>query len=250
MKKTILILVLLALHASIFAQFYLRGEVRDEKNSPLSNAKIRLHSTGYVYYSGTGGSFGITTAKKIDSVTVQMDGYHPLSLQIDAEKYQTILLKILFASADIRKNRLLSFTKNLKPEDRQNWTISGETYSSQIENEFVNSKKYPETGFAIHTDKAAYSNIRRFLNMGTTIPADAAHQQADRAKPASNRGIDDNVQGWERFSIERSNGQDDQQSEQVSPKYCAIGTYFAAGQPTCKITRAPGNGGGDTVKDG
>jgi Ca-activated chloride channel family protein len=173
LKKNILIFLLLVVQATAFTQFYLRGEVKDEMNTPLPNARIRLHSTGYIYYSGTGGAFGITTSKKIDSVTVHMDGYHPLALQLDATKYQSITLKMLYASADIRKNRLLSFTKNLRPEDRENGGASGETYTSQVENEFVTARKYPETGFAIHTDKAAYSNIRRFLNMGTTIPSDA-----------------------------------------------------------------------------
>lgn len=173
MKRSVLIFLLLAIYSTLTAQFYLRGEVKDERNTPLPNAKLRLHSSGYVYYAGTGGSFGITTAKLIDSVTVQMDGYHSQTLLLDASKYQAIRLKMLYASADVRKNRLLSFTKNLRPEDRENWNASGETYSSQVENEFVDSRKYPETGFAIHSDKAAYSNIRRFLNMGTTIPADA-----------------------------------------------------------------------------
>ena len=173
MKKSILIFFLLVIHATSFAQFYLRGEVRDEKSTPLQNAKIKVHSSGYIYYSGSAGAFGITTAKKIDSITVNMDGYYPLSLQLDAAKYQYITLKMLHSSSDNRKNRLLSVTKNLRVEDRENWSASGETYSSLWENEFVNSKKYPETGFAIHTDKASYSNIRRFLNMGTTIPSDA-----------------------------------------------------------------------------
>lgn len=173
MKTVLLIFVLLVVHAATFAQFYLRGEVRDENNTTLSNARIRIHSSGYIYYSGSRGAFGITTSKKIDSVTVQLDGYHTISLQLDAAKYQVITLKTLYASAEIRKNRLLSFTKNLRPEDRANLHVSGETYTSQVENEFVDSRKYPETGFAIHTDKASYSNIRRFLNMGTTVPSDA-----------------------------------------------------------------------------
>ena len=174
MKKNILIFFLFAIHAAASAQFYLRGDIKDEKNTPLANAKIRLHSSGYIYYSGTGGSFGITTSRKIDSVTIQLDGYHPLSLQVDAAKYQSITLKIIVCvGRHTEKTDLLSFTKNLKPEDRENWNTTGETYTSQVENEFVNSRKYPETGFAIHTDKAAYSNIRRFLNMGTTIPSDA-----------------------------------------------------------------------------
>ena len=173
LKITLFIFLLLVIHTSLSAQFYLRGDVKDEKDTPLQNVRIRIHSSGYIYYTGSGGAFGITTSKRVDSVTLQMDGYHPQSLSIDASKYQTIVLKTLYASADNRKNRLLSITKNLRPEDRQNINATGETYSSQVENEFVNSKKYPETGFAIHTDKAAYSNVRRFLNMGTTIPSDA-----------------------------------------------------------------------------
>ena len=86
-------------------------------------------------------------------------------------------MKVLYASADVRKNRLLSFTKNLKAEDRENWSLSGETYSSLIENEFLNARKYPETGFAMHTDKAAYSNIRRFLHMGAVVPPDAVRTE-------------------------------------------------------------------------
>jgi len=172
-KRSILIFLLIGLYATVSAQYYLRGEVKDERNNPLPNAKILLHSSKYIYHAGSGGAFGITTSRKIDSITVNMDGYYPISLQLDAAKYQFIILKMLYASADVRKNRLLSFTKNLKPEDRKNWSASGETYSSQIENEFLNSRKYPETGFAIHTDKASYSNIRRFLNMGTIVPADA-----------------------------------------------------------------------------
>jgi Ca-activated chloride channel family protein len=173
LKKNVLIFLLVVIHTAATAQFYLRGEVKDEKNNPLPNAKILLHSSGYIYLTGSGGAFGITTSRKIDSVTVTMDGYQSLLLQLDAAKYQYITLRMLYASADVRKNRLLSFTKDLKPEDRENWGVSGETYSSQIENEFLNSRKYPETGFAINTDKAAYSNIRRFLNMGSTVPADA-----------------------------------------------------------------------------
>ena len=173
MKTVLLIFALLVIHSVTFSQFYLRGEVRDEKNTPLSNARIKIHSSGYIYYSGNGGTFGITTSKKVDSVSIQLDGYHPVSLELDASRYQSIILKTLYASADIKKNRLLSFTKNLRPEDRTNLHATGETYSSQVENEFVDSKKYPETGFAIHTDKAAYSNIRRFVNMGTTVPSDA-----------------------------------------------------------------------------
>ena len=159
------------------AQYYLRGEIRDEKNTPIPNAKILLHSTKYQYSSGSSGAFGIMTANPHDSITISLDGYQTKSMLVDATQYQQIVLKMLFASVTSSRNRLISVTKNLKLEDRENWTVGGETYSSLLENEFVEAKKFSETGFAIHTDKASYSNIRRFLNMQTRVPPDAVRTE-------------------------------------------------------------------------
>jgi Ca-activated chloride channel family protein len=119
------------------AQYYLRGEIRDEKNNLLSNARILLHSNGYVYSSGSSGSFGIMTPKQKDSVTVTLDGYQTLSVTLETAKYHSLVLKPLFTSANLHKNRLLSFTRNLKPSDRRNWTVGTETYNSLVENDFV-----------------------------------------------------------------------------------------------------------------
>jgi len=159
------------------AQYYLRGEIRDEKNNLLPNARIVLHSTGYVYSSGSSGSFGIMTGKHVDSVTISLDGYQALSVKLETAKYHSLILKTLFTSANLQKNRLLSFTRNLKPSDRRNWTVGTETYNSLVENDFVQTEKYPETGFAINTDKASYSNVRRFLNMNTPVPPDAVRTE-------------------------------------------------------------------------
>jgi Ca-activated chloride channel homolog len=159
------------------AQYYLRGEIRDEKNNLLSNARILLHSTGYVYASGSSGSFGIMTTKRVDSITVSLDGYQSLSIKLETAKFHSLVLKTLFTSANLQKNRLLSFTRNLKPGERRNWTVGTETYNSLLENDFVQADKYPETGFAINTDKASYSNVRRFLNMNTTVPPDAVRTE-------------------------------------------------------------------------
>ena len=159
------------------AQYYLRGEIRDEKSNLLSNARILLHSTGYIYSSGSSGSFGIMTTKRIDSITVSLDGYQTLSIKLETAKYHSLVLKTLLTSANLQKNRLLSFTRNLKPSDRFNWTVGTETYNSLLENDFVQANKYPETGFAINTDKASYSNVRRFLNMNTTVPPDAVRTE-------------------------------------------------------------------------
>jgi Ca-activated chloride channel homolog len=159
------------------AQTYLRGEVRDEKNAPLSNARLLVHSTGYVYYSGNGGAFGIILPRAQDSITISLHGYQTLQVNAESAKYQTYILKSLKLSVGNPKNQLASLTTNLAPSGRGNWTLKGETYSTLVENEPVSARKYPETGFAIHTDKASYSNTRRFLNMNTLVPPDAVRTE-------------------------------------------------------------------------
>ncbi|MBC7850596.1 MAG: von Willebrand factor type A domain-containing protein [Chitinophagaceae bacterium] len=175
--KILLVICCLLVSSIASAQYYVRGEIRDEKNMPVMNAKILLHSTNYLYSSGGSGSFGILIGKPADSITISLDGYQTLTLRVEAARYQQIVLKSLYTSSTVNRSRLVSVTKNLKPEDRENWSTGGETYSSLVENEFVSARKFPETGFSIHTDKASYSNIRRFLNMNTMVPPDAVRTE-------------------------------------------------------------------------
>lgn len=163
----------LLLTLSLSAQYYLRGEVRDETNTPLPNTKLILHSTGYVYYSGSSGGFGIVSARQEDSVIVSFDGYQEQRLKLSGLTYSTIVLRLQRAAGNLHKSRLASLTKDMQWDEKHNWSVAGETYSNLLENEFIPAKRFPETGFAINTDKAAYSNMRRFINMGSTVPPDA-----------------------------------------------------------------------------
>jgi len=147
--------------------------VKDENNRLLPNVKIWLHSSSYLYYSGSSGGFGIPVPQSKDSLTISAEGFQSLTLGVDATQFQSIILKPQFRPPVEPKKRLLSRTKNLKPSDWKGWTVGGETYSSLLENEFIPARKFPETGFALTIDKASYSNVRRFLNMESTIPPDA-----------------------------------------------------------------------------
>jgi Ca-activated chloride channel homolog len=154
-------------------QYYLRGEIKDEQKNPLSNVRIRLQSSEYLYYSGTMGGFGITVPRVIDTMTIVADGFYSNTVAVNAEKFQTIILKARYAPPPKPTNRLLSLTKNLSPEMRNRWTVGAETYSSLVENPFIPADQFPETGFAVNINKASYSNIRRFINMENTVPPDA-----------------------------------------------------------------------------
>jgi Ca-activated chloride channel family protein len=175
LKSALLLLLGSLVFYSSRGQYYLRGEIRDENNGLMPNVKIRLHSSGYLYYSGGSGAFGIPIAQEKDTLTLAADGYEDKTIGVDATEFQTIRLAPIFRTQSVTPSSkgLMSLTKDWRPMDRRGWTVAGETYSSLVENGFIPAMRYPETGFAVRIDKASYSNIRRFLNMGSTIPPDA-----------------------------------------------------------------------------
>ncbi|HEU4472381.1 MAG TPA: von Willebrand factor type A domain-containing protein [Flavisolibacter sp.] len=159
-----------------FSQFYMKGQVKDETGNPLQNVTISLHSTGYRYYSGSEGGFGILTSKKEDTITVSLDGYQRQKLAVDATAFVDIKLK-RSPSGSSSRFRLASLTQNLKREAQQQWFVGDETYASIIENRFINATTYPTTGLTLNVDRASYSNIRRFLTMNAAVPPDAVRME-------------------------------------------------------------------------
>ncbi|MGZ5189659.1 MAG: YfbK domain-containing protein [Flavisolibacter sp.] len=173
MKHCIHIVLFLFCPFLALSQYYLKGRIKDETGNILQNAKITLHSSSYNYYSGSEGTFGITTNKKTDTLTVSMDGYQRLSLPVDVSNFIEVKLKKSVTASNTRNNKLASLTQNLKRETQQQWFTGDETYASIIENQFINTTAYPATGLTLNVDRASYSNIRRFISMNTSVPPDA-----------------------------------------------------------------------------
>lgn len=177
LKKQFIHIPLLLLAFTAGAQHYLRGEIKDEKNQPLQNVKILLHSNNHLYFTGPTGGFGITTNLVYDSVTVNMEGYESRTLKVNTDQWQYITLKILPSNVSKNRPKLISVTKDLTQTSRLNWYISDETYFQLVENEYVNTFKFPNTGFALNVNKASYSNVRRFINMKSVVPPDAVRTE-------------------------------------------------------------------------
>ncbi|MCY7422574.1 MAG: VWA domain-containing protein [Chitinophagaceae bacterium] len=173
MKQTLIVFALLLAKAS-FSQYYLRGEVRDALNQPLQGVKINLFSKGqYPYYSGSSGAFGIPTSLKIDTITIAAEGYELLKTAVETSKYAVFNLKPTETISNASHVRLSSFTKDFLNPNKHYTNVQGESYSNTIENIFIETKQFPETGYAVNVDRACYSNIRRFLNTRTKPPVDA-----------------------------------------------------------------------------
>jgi len=159
------------------AQYYIRGEVKNEKNVPLQNVKIVLHSNHLLYYSGNSGAFGITTKTLSDSLSFSLDGYESRTIKINADQWQDVNLKTLPSNVNRNRPKLISVTKNFNQTAKYHWNVNNETYFQLVENEYVTADKYPNTGFSLNVNKASYSNIRRFINMGSTVPPDAVRTE-------------------------------------------------------------------------
>ncbi|GAA4727850.1 vWA domain-containing protein [Flavisolibacter ginsenosidimutans] len=154
-------------------QYYIKGQVRDDGGTPMQNVTMLLHSSGYLYKSGSDGGFGIMTPMKVDTLTIFREGYQKEKRIIWASKFNDIVLKKVTVVKSIAPSRLVSFTQNLKREEQQRWFAGDETYTSTVENNFINASAYPKTGVSLNVDRASYSNVRRFLTMNSTVPPDA-----------------------------------------------------------------------------
>jgi len=155
-------------------QFYLRGEVRDERGNLLQNVSIRQQSTGQFYRTNNWGGFNIVSQKGADTLFFSYEGFQREHAVIKADRFQTVNLKLLpGVVSSIKKNRLASLTKDLSRDNQRRWYTGNETYVSLVENNFVHAKNYPTTSIALNIDRASYSNIRRFINLGLEVPPDA-----------------------------------------------------------------------------
>jgi len=174
LKAACHILFCLLITSSVFSQYYLRGEVKDESGNALQNATILNIRTGYVYKTGTQGSFGILTNQLIDTFTISLDGYRPERLVANAEQYLNVKLKLLPSSAtNLKRDKLSSMIRNMRRDEQKSWFVGDETYASIVENRFVNAQRFPNTGMSLNVDRASYSNIRRFITLNSMVPPDA-----------------------------------------------------------------------------
>jgi Ca-activated chloride channel homolog len=175
LKKALAILIcLLFFSGMVSAQYYLRGEIHNEKGTSLANVKILLFSKGnYPFFSGAYGSFGLPSSLSVDTISLFLDGYEPLKKAVKTSDYQNLVMKMQASTASISRPKLASFTKNLMQKESKFSFSANESYSNLIENDYIETNKYPETGFALNIDRASYSNIRRFINNESRVPSDA-----------------------------------------------------------------------------
>ncbi len=152
----------------------MRGEVKDEGGNILQNVTIMQIRTGYIFRSGSLGTFGIGSNRSVDSFLFTHQGYYTERISLYADNFNYIKMRLLPASAsNLHRDKLSSLTKDLDKEEQKTWYSGDETYASILENHFIDAKKFPTTGMSLNVDRASYSNIRRFINLNSQVPPDA-----------------------------------------------------------------------------
>ncbi len=173
MRRSFLISWALLSATALPAQYYLRGDVRDDRQQYLQNVNIQLLSTGVMYSSGVGGAFGIMTSVLNDTLIFKLDGYETVRLPVNASKYQEVTMKMMPFTASLQRFSLLSMTREQQQKSSRFRMLGDESYHSLVENEFIRTERDPDISVVLNVDRASYSNIRRFIKMGNEVPPDA-----------------------------------------------------------------------------
>ncbi|MFN8259095.1 MAG: von Willebrand factor type A domain-containing protein [Bacteroidales bacterium] len=197
--KTILIFIQLFLLVSIaFAQKTITGKVTDNRKQPLANVSITGKISKIAVNSSKDGTYKISVPQNEKVLIFNLEGYGRKELLINASVVNCILVPVENKSK-LRRPAIVdeisakdgpavegeilvyeSFSiqgaKSASGMGRTNTTYynpSTEEYNKVHENGFKNVKSDPLSTFSIDVDRASYSNIRRFLNLGQMVPADA-----------------------------------------------------------------------------
>ena len=151
-----------------------------EYNAPLINPAAK---SGYVV---TREEFKALPQKNMNSVSattsgvVQKNGFLKLrgsrsertAYYIDGQKVITGGVPANYGDASGGIANIFTRRKN-RPVNVPQTEANAEEYNQIVENEFMNAKGNPLSTFSIDVDRAAYSNVRRFITDGMLPPKDA-----------------------------------------------------------------------------
>lgn len=194
-KNSLFIALFLCLANLVLAQRTIKGTVTDgESKEPLVGAVIVLKGTKIGTLTDVDGHYKLKISAKntantlvfsftgyankevaigqSDSIDIALEGGALLQevvvtgYSIQQRKMQTTGSSSTVTSSDFTRQSSKKKAKKQEP-------IGTEKYSHQTENAYKNPKKEPLSTFSIDVDKAAYANVRRYLNDNTMPPKDA-----------------------------------------------------------------------------
>jgi Ca-activated chloride channel family protein len=198
MKKIILSLVILTvsiLFISADTAREITGKVSDDQGNSLTGVNIVIKNTKRGTVSDISGNYRLSVLPSDQSLVFSFIGYNSREIVIGKQSVINVRLseaalelnEIVVTGKGTRANgRIASASVSREKKDfacaeavypmrsmmnSQDWNTEG--YSAIHENGYKDVLNAPLSTFSIDVDKASYSNIRRFINMGQLPPVDA-----------------------------------------------------------------------------
>jgi len=164
-----ILLLLITAYSPLSAQYYFTGEVKDLHGDKLQRVAIIVRSTGLVYQTGRYGDFEIVSKKDDDSLTFAYNGYEQYTTAIKSTDFLKVTLKRLTPPSPPHRPRVSSLIpwRNCDPYPEH----AGDKSFGVVENPFLESQT--PMVFLGNPNGISFCNVRRWLDMGTTVPAEA-----------------------------------------------------------------------------
>lgn len=143
LRLTVLILVSHLICVRLSAQYFFTGEVKGLHGDKLQNVSVIVQSTGFTYRTGLNGNFEIISRRTEDSLIFLFDGY---------ERYTAAIHSTDFLQVTLKLNTALAFSKN---------------------DHLLSESKGGDITYQGYGNGLSYSTVRRFLDMGYTVPPEA-----------------------------------------------------------------------------
>ncbi|MBO9730560.1 MAG: von Willebrand factor type A domain-containing protein [Chitinophaga sp.] len=159
---------------------WVSGAVEDSiSHRPVSGVQVKVIDDTTNVVTNAFGLFKIVIPRATATLLLTQNGYLPK--EITVSKYDRLLITLSplrkdtdpIALAKARSKMLHSSNPNYGNTSMGIHSFYNETYGTTYENKFVRTESHPLSTFAIDVDRAAYSNIRRFLRLKEPVPVDA-----------------------------------------------------------------------------
>jgi Ca-activated chloride channel homolog len=198
-----IIIIIILLNQSVFSQIIITGRVINKKDSlPIVGATVAVKGTVIGTVTDSNGKYSLSVPKESKTLVFYFIGMISVEIPINGNVINVALeeasmnvndvVVIGYGSQkrlDVTGSSVYSIPQNALNGRRSNNSImirgnrsntnltyfnpSLEEYNKIRENGFKPAKNEPLSTFSIDVDRASYSNIRRFINMGQKVPEDA-----------------------------------------------------------------------------
>ena len=197
MMKTLLSILAIMLLTSLApaTQVHITGTVTDSNGVPLKGVAVTVKGTGTYVTTDVSGNYSVVAGAGAQILVFSLPGMNPVEEKIAGRTVINIVMNAVHvtvrdevvaeAIADYepvqyelsKESKAAGAARPSIHMNYQHVTMmvaeNTESYGSISENGYKDPRKAPYSTFSIDVDNASYSNVRRFLNLGQQVPADA-----------------------------------------------------------------------------